>query len=344
MDPDDNQARLMLMLIDRLSGVREETGYRRELLQADWRSSAEFQGYLARVLEESLPLESALKGWYAPGEKSWLCYIGGWMRSQRGQMEEAEKLFQEAVLSAAPDSWEFLLSLAAQQELAKQRRKTLRTDHEWAEYTARAERFEKSKQESLEMKKKRRDDLAPLWASVADGPVSLEKKRELLDKTLDLDPENRMIMASLAFSVAALGHWPEALKHLRRVLATEGRQNAVRMSLGLLEAGILHFQGREAEAHAGLADYGRRTRDPWFLAIAEHLLGRQTEEQLMTQAGDLPENAVTAFTAMGFWAEGSKDKTKALRFYQEALGSFLDDWLEYDFARERIKRLRQSSD
>jgi hypothetical protein len=46
---------------------------------------------------------------------------------------------------------------------------------------------------------------------------------------------------------------------------------------------------------------------------------------------------------MGFWAEGSKDKTKALRFYQEALGSFLDDWLEYDFARERIKRLRQSS-
>jgi len=343
MDPDDNQARLMLMLIDRLSGVREETGYRRELLQADWRSSAEFQGYLARVLEESLSLESALKGWYAPSEKSWLSYIGGWMRSQGGQMEEAEKLFQEAVLSADPDSWEFLLSLAAQQELQKQRRKTLRTDPQWAEYAARSERFEKTKQESLEMKKKRQDELAPLWASVADGPVSLEKKRELLEKTLELDPENRMIMASLAFSVAALGDWPEALKHLRRVLATEGRQNAVRMSLGLLEAGILHFQGREAEAHAGLADYGRRTRDPWFLAIAEHLLGRQTEEQLMTQAGDLPENAITAFTAMGFWAEGSKDKTKALRFYQETLGSFLDDWLEYDFARERIKRLRQPS-
>jgi len=342
MDSEDNQARLMLMLIDRLSGVREETGYRRELLQSDWRSSAEFQGYLARVLEESLPLESALKGWYTPGEKSWLCYIGGWMRSQGGQIEEAEKLFQEAILSADPDSWEFLLSLAAQQELQKQRRKTLRTDQEWAEYTARAERFEKTKQESLELKKKRRDDLAPLWASAADGPVSAEEKRELLEKTLELDPENRMILASLAYSAAALGDWPEALRHLRKVLATEGRQNAVRMSLGLLEAGILHFQGTDAEAQAALADYSRRTRDPWFLAIGEHLMGRLTEDEIRKQAGEVPENVITAFTVMGFWAEGSKDKTKALRFYQETLGSFLDDWLEYDFARERIKRLRQS--
>jgi hypothetical protein len=166
----------------------------------------------------------------------------------------------------------------------------------------------------------------------------------LMEKTLELDPENRMVMASLAYSAAALGDWPGALAYLRRVLVTEGRQNAARMSLGLLEAGILHFQGHEAEAHAGLADYSRRTRDPWFLAIAEHLMGRQTEEDIRKQAGDLPENAITAFTAMGFWAEGSKDKTRALRFYQETLGSFLNDWLEYDFARERIKRLRQSGD
>jgi len=341
MDAEDNQARLMLMLIDRLTGVSEDTGYRRELLRADWRNSAEFQGYLARVLEGSLPLESALKGWYTPGERSWLCYIGGWIRSREGQMEEADKLFQEAILSADSESWEFLLSVAAQQELQKQRRKTLRTDHEWAEYTTRAERFEKMKQESVKLNKKRREDLASLWASVADRPVSLEEKRDLLGKTLELDPKNRMVVGSLAYSAAAIGNWADALTHLRRVLATEGRQNAVRMSLGLLEAGILHFQGHEAEAQAALADFARRTRDPWFLAIGEHLMGRQTEEEIRKQAGEVPENAITAFTAMGFWAEGSRDKTKALRFYQETLGSFLEDWLEYDFVRERIKRLRQ---
>ena len=341
MDAEDNQARLMLMLIDRLTGVREDTGYRRELLRADWRNSAEFQGYLAKVLEGSLPLESALKGWYTPGERSWLCYIGGWIRSREGQIEEADKLFQEAILSADSESWEFLLSVAAQQELQKQRRKTLRTDHEWAEYTTRAERFEKMKQESVKLNKKRREDLASLWASVADRPVSLEEKRDLLGKTLELDPKNRMVVGSLAYSAAAIGNWADALTHLRRVLATEGRQNAVRMSLGLLEAGILHFQGHEAEAQAALADFARRTRDPWFLAIGEHLMGRQTEEEIRKQAGEVPENAITAFTAMGFWAEGSRDKTKALRFYQETLGSFLEDWLEYDFVRERIKRLRQ---
>jgi S1-C subfamily serine protease len=343
MDPDDNQARLMLMLIDQLLGVLDETGYRRELLNADWRSSAEFQSYLARVLEESLPLESALKGWYTESEKSWLCYIGGWMRSHRGRAEEAEKLFQEAVLSADPDSWEYLLSLAAQQELQNQRRKNLRTDGEWAEHNAGAARFEKVRQESLEMKNKRRDELARLWAGAADGPVSLDDKRVLLRETLKLDPENRVIMANLAYSSAALGDWPEALAYLRKVLASEGRQNAVRMSLGLLEAGILHYQGLEAEAQVALADFARRTRDPWFLAIAEHLMGRLTEDEIRKQAGEVPENVITAFTVMGFWAEGSKDKTKAFRFYQETLGSFLDDWFEYDFARERIKRLRQSS-
>jgi hypothetical protein len=113
------------------------------------------------------------------------------------------------------------------------------------------------------------------------------------------------------------------------------------MSLGLLEAGILHFQGLEAEAHSALAEFARRTRDPWFLAVGEHLMGRQTEDGIRKQAGDVPEKAITAFAAMGFWAEGSKDKTRALRLYQEALGSFLDGWPEYDFARERIKRLRQ---
>jgi hypothetical protein len=44
----------------------------------------------------------------------------------------------------------------------------------------------------------------------------------------------------------------------------------------------------------------------------------------------------------GFWAEGAKDKKNAIRFCREALGTFLDDWLEYDFVRERLKCLDQS--
>ena len=61
-------------------------------------------------------------------------------------------------------------------------------------------------------------------------------------------------------------------------------------------------------------------------------------------SGDSPENILTGFTAAGFRAEGSKEKKNAIRFYREALGSFLDNWVEYDFVRERVNRLKRSGD
>jgi predicted DNA-binding protein len=45
--------------------------------------------------------------------------------------------------------------------------------------------------------------------------------------------------------------------------------------------------------------------------------------------------------ALAFWAEGNGDKGKAIDHYREALGSYMDDMIEYVFAVERIKRLRQ---
>ncbi len=47
---------------------------------------------------------------------------------------------------------------------------------------------------------------------------------------------------------------------------------------------------------------------------------------------------------MGFWDEGAGEQKKAAKHYKEAIGSFLDDWLEYDFVRERIKRLKKPAE
>jgi len=30
----------------------------------------------------------------------------------------------------------------------------------------------------------------------------------------------------------------------------------------------------------------------------------------------------------------------AIRYYKEALISYMDNWIEYDFAKERVKKLR----
>jgi len=63
MDADNHQARLMLYLIDWLDTEKTVSDHRQALLDLDWRSSYEFQGFLARVLEGSVDEATALKSW-----------------------------------------------------------------------------------------------------------------------------------------------------------------------------------------------------------------------------------------------------------------------------------------
>ena len=115
------------------------------------------------------------------------------------------------------------------------------------------------------------------------------------------------------------------------------------MGLGILEAGILNLLGRHDETRASIEAFVGRTMDPWYLTISDYLSGKQTERSLLEQAGESPENLLTAHSTVGLWAEGSGDKQKAIKHYREALGSFLDTWLEYDFSKERLMRLKQPS-
>jgi len=344
MDPEDDQARLMLVLIDWLTGSQDGRAHHQELTAADWRSPAEFQGYLLQVLERQVGMDAALKSWTSSSEKGWIYCIGGLLRLRQGRPEEAEKLIEQALLSADPEGWEFLLARAKLEELRKQRRTTLKAQDKWAAYSAHMEQFDQEVKVVLEARKKRQEELSALWVQLANSDIALEEKAGVLRKISELEPENRAVIGTLAYVNAAADAFPEALNHLRAYLNIQGRQTAMRMSLGLLEVGILHYQGQQEAASERLADYARRTRDPWFLAVSEYLQGRLTEDALRQQAGDMPENILTAFTAAGFWAEGSKDRKNAMRFYREAIGSLLDNWIEYGFVQERIKRLKRASD
>ena len=344
MNAEDNQTRLMLVLIDWLTGSQAAKAYHQDLAGADWRSPAEFQGYLLQVLEGRVDLKAALNAWTSSSEKSWIHYIGGLLRLRQQDPTEAEKLIEQAVLSADPDGWEFLLARAKLDEIRKQRRTALQAHDQWTLYATHVEQFDHKLKEALDAKKKRQEDLAPLWAKLANGEVALDEKTAALQKILELDPENRSVRGTLAYAAAAAEAFPEALGHLRAYLTVAGRPTSMRMGLGLLEAGILHHQGQEEEASERLADFSLRTHDPWFLTLCDYLRGQLTEDNLRRQVGENPENILTAFTAAGFWAEGSKDKKNAIRFYREALGSFLDNWVEYDFARERVNRLKRSND
>jgi hypothetical protein len=67
------------------------------------------------------------------------------------------------------------------------------------------------------------------------------------------------------------------------------------------------------------------------------------EPALLAAAAESPECVLTARTALGFWAEGSGDRNRAVSNYREALGSYMDEMLEYEFAVRRIQSLRQTA-
>ncbi|MGD9411416.1 MAG: trypsin-like peptidase domain-containing protein [Desulfobacterales bacterium] len=343
MDPENPEARLMLFLIDWLAGKGGESSYREALLALDWRSSAEFQGHLVRVLEGLIDEVSALDSWHTAAEKSWLNYAVSLIRIEGEDWEGAEKLLREAVLDADSEAWGFFVARAKLEQLQKRRRKVLKTTAQWQKYSENIKAFDKSVKDKLEQDEKLKAELAPLMSKFIDETVTIEEKQEVLEKIAEIYPENRKIYVALSFYSAAIENWSESLEYIRTFLKGGGRQNADRMSLGVLEAGILNKQGLADETRTSLKAFVDRTMDPWYLTISDYLLGNQTERSLLEQAGESPENLLTAHSAVGLWAEGRGDKQKAIKHYREALGSFLDTWLEYDFSKERLRRLKQPS-
>lgn len=343
LDPENNLARLMLCIIDWLEGRSSVAPYRDELLALDWRSPNEFFGYLFRVLEGMVDEVSALKGWDTESEKSWLYYVVGLIRAKRGMWADSERLLKEAILTADPNSWEFFLNRAKLDQVQKRRLDSFQTEASWAKYQTEIEDFSQFIQKDQTSKKTRILKLTELKTQLEVHSTSPNDKRQVLEKVLESAPNNGDTLVGLAFYSAMEKAWEQSLEYTRTFLKRDGRENASRLSMGLLEAEILHHMGHQEEARSTLEAYGRKTRDPWYRAVSECLLGKRTKESLKKEGGNSPENLITLHTALGFWAEGSGDRDKAIEHYKEALESFLDTWIEFEFARERIKSLRQAS-
>jgi S1-C subfamily serine protease len=344
MDPENIMAKLMLFLIDWLAGESSVSPHRQELMALDWRSPAEFLGYLARVLEGLVDEESALKGWDNEPERSWLHYILGLIRGVRGDWADSERLLKEAVLAADTEAWQFFLASAQLDRVQQRRLESFQDDSRWAKYQAETEAFNQAVQRDQKAKEGRKAEVAELKARLVEESASPKDKRRALEKILDSVPRNRDTMVELAFYSAMEEDWEHALEYTQTFLERDGRQSTGRLRIGLLEPEILHSMGRQEEARVSLEAYGRRTRDAWYRAVSESLLGKRTEGSLKKEAGECPEKLMTLHAALGFWAEGSGDNERAIEHYKEALESFMDTWIEFDFAKERIKTLRRPSE
>jgi S1-C subfamily serine protease len=340
MDEEDYQAKLMLFITDWLSGENVVTPHREDLLALDWRSPAEFQGYLAKVLDGLVDEKTALESWETEEEKSWLYFIAGLIRWRREDLTQAERLMQEAVLSAETDAWSFFLARASLEQTQKKRRDVLKAEDQLVQYNREIKDFEQAVQKTRADRKERRTREMALRAGLEEEATP-KQKRDDLKELYEMNPNNRVLLVNLSFYSAMDEDWEQALAYIRTFLEKAGRQNSNQMTIGLLEAGIINYQGFSERARESLEAYAQRTRDPWHLTISDYLLGKQAADVLKKQAGESPENLITSNTHLGFWAEGNRDQSKAIKYYKEALESFLDTWLEYDFVQERLKKLKK---
>jgi len=328
-------------LIDWLANRSRTSAHRQGLLDLDWRSPHEFFGYLVRVLEGDIPAESAPRGGDTDEERNWLRYVVALAADGDDGPKKAAGMLQSVVLTTGRENWLHYLALSRLQQIRQHNLAALEDAETRRQYQAQLDQFEQRLRESRRELAEHQRRLAPLQAQIGRESLAPERKRALLEKMLEADEDNGNILVELVFYCAMNAEWERALEFARRYLTLGGRENAGRLRIGLLTAEILAMTGRRSEVLAEMENYLSATRDAWYRLIAGALLDPQKQKSLEEQTGESPEYLLTGQVALALWAESAEDKNKAIEHYREALGSYMDDMIEYVFAVERIKNLRQ---
>jgi len=330
IDGDNNQAHLMRYLVDRHQERGLRNAHLRHLINLDWRSSGEFYGYLAKTLSSAVKTDDALQGWNSPEEHGWLAYIVGLLELDNNHLEEAQRLFEEAALISSRDEWSFYLALSELDRLAETQIGGKAHMVEFRKELAVVDESRKAKQELTTA-------LVNQFQQADGDPAA---RRDLLLEIAALEPANRNLLGIAAFYSAMISDWQNALQSAEAYLEKTGREDPLRLATGLLVPGLLYQMGEAEKGRAHLRTFCSTTAISWYRQICGTLLGEQSEESLMEKAGSIPENILTAYTALGFRAESQGEHKQAINHYREALGSYLDTWIEYDLALQRYIALR----
>ena len=341
IDPANKLAQLMSLVTDWLVGNESENIHRQSLVALDWRSPDEFYGYLARILTGEVSARDALVGGYTSTEKSWLHLFAALVEARPGRTYATRSLLEKSVLTADTYDWSFYLALSQLDRIhsrcmAKSTDPSMRQDCQHQ-----LESLDRRLEQAIGVKDELIAKLEPIRGALQRTDTELETRRLLLENLRAADQDNSAALLAQAYYAAMDEDWDAALGYTRQFLALPGRISAGKLSAGLLEPEILHKQGYTIQARESLIAYRGRIGDPWYRNLSGCLLDPELQAHVTAKAGDNPMNLLTGHSALGLWAEGEGDTTGAIRHYREALGSYMDHRIEYGFAIERIKRLRQ---
>ncbi|MFC1869227.1 hypothetical protein ACFL0H_14005, partial [Thermodesulfobacteriota bacterium] len=249
----------------------------------------------------------------------------------------------QSIMKSISFAWAFILARAELDQVNRRQLETLKSPELFADYQAGLKAFEKTVKNKQAVKKARSIKLSNFETQLQEAFYSPAEKRKTLEDIIKDNPYEMDALVGLIFYSSTREDWNQALEYVRVFLRKGGWHSSDRLWLGLLEPEILHLLGRHKEVRACLEEYHIRTADPWFRAICEHLMGKRSEESLKIRAEKNPEDLIILHTVLGFWAEGAGDKDKAIIHYKGSMESFMDNWIEFEFARERIRAVRQGS-
>ncbi|MEA3232810.1 MAG: hypothetical protein U9Q05_13730, partial [Thermodesulfobacteriota bacterium] len=259
----------------------------------------------------------------------------------QGRLTEAENQFRMAVSTATGgDHWSYFMAMSRLENIFQSHLTAMANSAEKTAYRTHVDTFAQSARQKWAANVKDYDQLAPMRVKLIQDSVNPAEKRTIVEKMLATDKNNTSLLVQLAYYNAMDDAWEPALTHARQFIKKPGRESPGRLAGGLLEPLILNRLGRPEEAKTRLEAFHNRIQDPWYRVISACLLDRIKKKSLAEKAGEQPAYLVTGHAALGLWAEGSDQTKQALRHYKEALGSYRDDRIEYQFAKERIKRVQ----
>jgi len=341
IEQENTLSKLMLHIIDWIMGQDTSSLLTKDLFTMNWRHQNEFSGYLARVLTKKQKMDPGFLDFENKGEKAWRLFIEGLILEKENQMGRAIKIYREAILTSGTNDPLYFLSFSRLDQLLE---KKAAFGEDKNQHQIENLAFRKTAKESKKKAKTMHKETAALIHTFESPETSHEEKTKNYKALVELVPEDRTIIGRVAFFHAMNSEWQKALDNIDTFFSRPCRETGLSLSLGLLRGEILKFTATPREANESLKKFQVHTRDSWYGIISKHLVLGTPEADLTKLAGNNPEKLIILHTALGLWTEGDKDKEKAAHHYREALGTYLDEWNEYDLALARIIRFRKNLD
>jgi len=338
IEADNSTSRLMLLIIDRLTGKDKSRHLTRELFSMAWDHPDEYMGYLAGLLDDTSLSIQEIPGYENRYEHSWQTFIQGLRHEIRNALAMAMAAYREVVFKAGANNHLYFTAFSRLNRLLDQQGAFTqnKAEHE-SEKTGLWARAKQMRTKA----KADYDRAVGLIQKLEFEKIPRPEKSAAYDALLEFAPANRTIIGRAAFFHAQGSEWEEAISYIDRYFSTPVRETALGLSLGLLKGQSLKMIGKNHEARFYLEKFQNQIHTPWYRIIIKRLLAGSEQKHLVKLAANKPTRLVVLHTALGLEAEAKKEKKKAEYHYREALGTCLATWSEYDLARARLMNFRK---